>query len=46
MSDYKEGFQEGYFFAREELLERISEVEELDSYTIERICDMIESNKI
>jgi hypothetical protein len=46
MEQYKEGFVDGYAYAREEILERISEVEELDSYTIERICDMIEGNKI
>jgi hypothetical protein len=46
MEQYKDGFVDGYVYAREEILERISEVEGLDSWTIEQICDMIESNKI
>jgi hypothetical protein len=46
MSEYKEGFQDGYIFAKEELVERLSEIEGLDDWTIEQICDMIESNKI
>jgi hypothetical protein len=46
MSEYKEGFQDGYVYAREELAEKISEVDGLDSWTIEQICDMIERNKI
>jgi hypothetical protein len=46
MSDYKEGFKDGYIYAKEELVERLSEVEGLDSWTIEQICNMIESNKL
>ena len=46
MNDYKEGFTDGYIFAKEELVERLSELEGLDSWTIEQICDMIERNKI
>ncbi len=46
MSEYKEGFQDGYVFAKEELVERLSDLEGLDDWTIEQICDMIESNKI
>ena len=46
MEQYKEGFNDGYIYAREELLEKISEIQDLDSWTIERICDMLESNKI
>jgi hypothetical protein len=46
MEQYKEGFVDGYEYAREEILEKISEVEGLDSWTIERLCDMIESNKL
>jgi len=46
MSDYKEGFQDGYIYAKEELVEKLSEVEGLDSWTLEVICDMIERNKL
>jgi len=46
MSEYKEGFQDGYIFAKEELVERLSEIQGLDDWTIEQICDMIERNKI
>jgi hypothetical protein len=46
MSEYKAGFQDGYIFAKEELVERLSEIQGLDDWTIEQICDMIERNKI
>jgi len=46
MEQYKEGFQDGYIFAKEELVERLSEVEGLDDWTIDRICDMIEKNEL
>ena len=46
MSDYKEGFQDGYIYAKEEIVEKLSEVEGLDSWTLEVICDMIERNKL
>jgi hypothetical protein len=46
MDQYKVGFADGYSYARDEIFSRISEVEGLDSYTIEMICDMIENNKI
>ena len=46
MEQYKEGFQDGYIFAKEELVERLSEVEGLDDWTVDQICNMIENNKI
>jgi hypothetical protein len=46
MDQYKEGFADGYSYARDEIFAKISEVEGLDSYTIEMICDMLENNKI
>ena len=46
MEQYKEGFTDGYIFAKEELVERLSEVEGLDSWTIDQICNMIEQNKL
>ena len=46
MEQYKEGFQEGYIFAREQLVERLSDLNKLDPWTIDQICDMIEGNQI
>ena len=46
MNDYKEGFTDGYLFAKEELVEKLSEVEGLDNWTIDQICDLIEKNKL
>jgi hypothetical protein len=46
MEQYKEGFQDGYIFAKEELVERLSEVEGLDDWTVDQICNMIENNKL
>ena len=46
MEQYKEGFADGSSYARDEIFSKISEVEGLDSYTIEMICDMLENNKI
>ena len=46
MSEYKEGFTDGYIFAKEELVERLSEVKGLDDWTIDQICNMIERNEL
>ena len=46
MEQYKEGFQDGYTYAKEELVEKLSEAEGLDSCTLEVICDMIERNEL
>jgi hypothetical protein len=46
MSEYKEGFTDGYIFAKEELVERLSEVEGLDDWTIDQIYNMIERNEL
>lgn len=48
MSDYKDGFQDGYKFAREEIIEKLREIDlaDIDSWLLDRLSDMIESNKI
>jgi hypothetical protein len=48
MSDYRDGFQDGYKFAREELIEKLREIDinDIDSWLLDRLSDMIESNKI
>jgi hypothetical protein len=48
MSDYKDGFQDGYKFAREELMERLAEIDitDIDSWVLDRLSEMIEGNQI
>lgn len=48
MSDYKDGFQDGYKFAREEIIEKLREIDltDIDSWFLDRLSDMIEENKI
>lgn len=48
MSDYKDGFQEGYKFAREEMIEKLREIDiaDIDSWLLDRLSDMIENNKL
>ena len=48
MSDYKDGFNEGYKFAREEIMEKLSEIDiaDIDSWILDRLSDMIEGGKL
>jgi hypothetical protein len=48
MSDYKDGFQDGYKFAREEIIDKLREIDlkDIDSWLLDRLSDMIEENKI
>jgi len=48
MSDYKDGFNDGYRFAREEIMERLSEIDiaDIDSWILDRLAEMIEGNQI
>ena len=48
MSDYKEGFQDGYKFAREELMEKLREIDisDIDSWLLNQLADMIEGNDL
>ena len=48
MSDYKDGFDDGYKFAREEIIEKLREINiaDFDSWLLDRLSDMIEENKI
>lgn len=48
MSDYKEGFQDGYKFAREEIMEKLSEIDidDIDSWILARLSDMIEGGNL
>lgn len=48
MSDYRDGFQDGYKFAREEIIEKLREIDiaDIDAFLLDRLSDMIESNKL
>ena len=48
MSDYKDGFNDGYKFAREEMIEKLREIDinDIDSWMLDRLSDMIEGNKL
>lgn len=48
MSDYKDGFQDGYKYAREEMIEKLREIDisDIDSWLLDRLSDMIESNQL
>jgi len=48
MSDYKEGYQDGYNFARDEIMDRLREIDinDIDGLILEKISEMIEVNQI
>ena len=48
MSTYQEGFQDGYKFAREEIIDKLREIDiaDIDGFLLDRLSDMIEGNKI
>jgi hypothetical protein len=48
MSDYKDGFQDGYKFARDEIMEKLREIDinDIDNWLLDKLADMIEGNKI
>jgi hypothetical protein len=48
MSDYRDGFDDGYKFAREEIIEKLREIDidDIDTFLLDRLSDMIEENKI
>ena len=48
VSDYKDGFDDGYKFAREELMEKLSEIDiaDIDSWILDRLSEMIEGNQL
>ena len=48
MSDYKDGFQDGYKFARDEIMEKLSEIDiaDIDSWILDRLSEMIEGNQL
>ena len=48
MSDYKDGFQDGYRYAREEMTEKLREIDikDIDAWLLDKLADMIEGNTI
>ena len=48
MSDYKDGFDDGYKFAREEMIEKLAEIDitDIDSWILDRLAEMIEGNQL
>jgi len=48
MSDYKEGFDDGVKFAREEMIDKLREINinDIDSWLLDRLADMIEGGKL
>ena len=48
MSDYRDGFDDGYKFAREEIVERLSEIDitDIDSWILDRLSEMMEGGAL
>ena len=48
MSDYRDGFDDGYKFAREEIIERLSEIDitDIDSWILDRLSEMMEGGSL
>ena len=48
MSEYRDGFDDGYKYAREEIIEKLREIDinDIDSWLLDRLADMIEGNNL
>jgi hypothetical protein len=48
MSDYKSGWDDGYKYARDEIMEKLREIDinDIDSWILDRLSDMIEGGKL
>jgi hypothetical protein len=48
VSDYKDGFKDGYNHAREEIIEKLREIpiNDIDSWLLDQLADMIEGGQI
>jgi len=48
MSDYRDGFDDGYKFAREEIMEKLSEIDinDIDSWILSKLSEMIEGGDL
>jgi hypothetical protein len=48
MSDYKDGWDAGYMFGREEIIEKLREIDinDIDGWILDKLSDMIEGGKL
>ena len=48
MSDYRDGFDDVYKFAREEIIEKLAEIDiaDIDSWILDRLSEMIEGGNL
>ena len=48
MSDYNDGWNEGYKYAREEMIEKLREIpiNDIDAWLLDKLADMIEGHQI
>ena len=48
MSDYKDGWQDGYNFAREEIIDKLKDIpiKDIDGWLLDKLVDMIETNSL
>lgn len=48
MSDYRDGFDDGYKFAREEIMEKLSEIDinDIDTWILSKLSEMIEGGDL
>jgi len=48
MSDYRDGFDDGYKFAREEIMEKLAEIDinDIDSWILGKLSEMIEGGEL
>jgi hypothetical protein len=48
MSEYRDGFEDGYKFGREEIIEKLREIDinDIDSWLLDKLADMIEGGNI
>ncbi len=48
MSNYEDGYQDGYTYAREEIMEKLREIDinDIDNWLLDKLADMIEGNKL
>lgn len=48
MSDYRDGFDDGYKYAREEIIEKLSEIDiaDIDTWILDRLSEMLEGGAL
>lgn len=48
VSDYTDGYEDGYKFAREEIMEKLSEIDiaDIDSWILNKLAEMMEGGSL